>query len=93
LGKREEKSEEQIKDSIKKSGYDPKQDPLMPRLFRKYDPSKSTIITKKRRSVQDDSMQKFDNSKMYKPGQGYGSQRTYLCINPYRQMSKNKDYA
>jgi len=43
LGKREEKTEEQIKLQIKTSSYDPKSDPLMPRLFRKFDPSKSTI--------------------------------------------------
>jgi hypothetical protein len=24
---------------------------------------------------------------------GYGSQRTYLCINPYRAMSKNREFA
>jgi hypothetical protein len=29
---------------------------------------------------------------MYKPGGGFGSQRTYLCINPYRSMSKNPLY-
>lgn len=40
-----------------------------------------------------ESVGKFDNSKMYKPGQGYGSQRTYLCINPYRQMAKNREFA
>ena len=43
LGKREEKTEEQIKEQMKHSSYDPKSDPLMPRLFRKFDPSKSTI--------------------------------------------------
>ena len=44
LGKREEKTEEQIKDIIKQSTYDPKSDPLMPRLFRKFDPTKSTVL-------------------------------------------------
>jgi hypothetical protein len=38
-------------------------------------------------------MQKYDNSKIYRAGNGYGSQRTYLCINPYRAMSKNREFA
>ena len=49
LGKREEKSEEQIKEIIKQSTYDPKSDPLMPRLFRKFDPTKSTVMQSRRR--------------------------------------------
>jgi hypothetical protein len=69
----------------------------MPRLFRKFDPSKSSIISSKhnkKQSIQmSESVGKFDNSKTYKTGQGYGSQRTYLCINPYRQMSKNREFA
>ena len=72
LGKREEKTEEQIKDNIKKSSYDPKSDPLMPRLFRKFDPSKSSIISSKHRrknSMQvSESVKKYDNGKLYKPG-------------------------
>ena len=39
------------------------------------------------------SREKFDNMKSYQPGQGFGSQRTYLCINPYRAMSKNRALA
>ena len=39
------------------------------------------------------SKERFDNSKSYAAGHGYGSQRTYLCINPYRQMSKNQHLA
>jgi len=35
LGKREEKSEEEIKMEISNHNYNPKADPLMPRLFRK----------------------------------------------------------
>ena len=93
LGKREEKTEDQIKKDIKKSSYDPKADPLMPRLFRKYDPKKSTVLSVKNRKNSMNSIGKFDNLKTYKAGQGYGSQRTYLCINPYRSMSKNKDFA
>lgn len=98
LGKREEKTEDQIKKDIKQSSYDPKSDPLMPRLFRKFDPSKSSIVSsyharKQSMGQLSESVGKFDNSKLYKPGQGYGSQRTYLCINPYRQMSKNRDFA
>jgi len=50
LGKREEKSEDEIQDQMKKSRYDPKSDPLMARLFRKVDPKKSTIIAAKRRT-------------------------------------------
>lgn len=40
LGKREEKTDEEIKDNMKDNTlkYDPKNDPLMPRLFRKFDP-------------------------------------------------------
>jgi len=50
LGKREEKSDHEIKESIKEGlkTYDPKADPLMPRLFRKFDPSKSNIISHNR---------------------------------------------
>ena len=43
LRKREEKTDEEIIEQMKNSSYDPKADPLMPRLFRKFDPSKSTI--------------------------------------------------
>jgi hypothetical protein len=35
--------------------------------------------------------EKFSNNKSYKAGEGYGSQRTYLCINPLRSMSKNRE--
>jgi hypothetical protein len=77
LGKREEKTEEQIKKEIKQSSYDPKSDPLMPRLFRKFDPSKSSIISSKMNKKQSiaisESIGKFDNTKTYKSGQGYGS--------------------
>ena len=45
LRKREEKSDEEIKSIMKNSTYDPKADPLMPRLFRKFDSSKSTILS------------------------------------------------
>ncbi len=32
---------------MKQAKYDPKADPLMPRLFRKFDPTKSQIIMAK----------------------------------------------
>ena len=48
LGKRETKTEDEIKSQISNSRYDPKNDPLMGRLFRRYDPHKSTIIQAKR---------------------------------------------
>ena len=38
LGKREIKTEEEIKQQIKTSGYNPGQDPLMGRIQRKYNP-------------------------------------------------------
>lgn len=78
---------------MKNSTYDPKADPLMPRLFRKFDSSKSTILSHRRTFQTLSSKERFDNSKSYGPGEGYGSQRTYLCINPYRAMSKNKQLA
>lgn len=93
LRKREEKTDEEIKDTMKNSAYDPKADPLMPRLFRKFDASKSTILSQRRTFQSMSSKERFDNSKSYQAGQGYGSQRTYLCINPYRAMSKNKQLA
>jgi len=68
----------------------------MPRLFRKFDPNKSTIMQSKRNERSfglSKSLSKFDNQKIYKSGDGYGSQRTYLCINPLRSMSKNKEFA
>ena len=76
LRKREEKSDEEIKNAMKNSSYDPKADPLMPRLFRKFDASKSTILSSKRNSYSlrgFDSKERFDNSKMYKPKEGVGS--------------------
>ena len=75
LGKRELKTEEQIKLQMSQSRYDPKSDPLMPRLFRKYDPSKSSIMQSKKRNgmMSTRSVSQYDNSKMYKVGQGYGS--------------------
>ena len=95
LRKREDKTDEEIQTNMKKSVYDPRKDPLMPRLFRKFDPAKSTILQEKRRRTSMhpfDSKERFENSKMYPSKMGYGSQRTYLCINPYRQC-KNKDLA
>ena len=67
----------------------------MPRLFRKFDPAKSTIINAKKRkgSLSEFPIQKFDNSRVYRSGMGHGSERTYLCINPYRSMAKNKQLA
>lgn len=76
--------------------YDPKSDPLMPRLFRKFDPSKSTVLTMSRARDQMSifsNASQFDNNKVYKKGEGHGSQRTYLCINPLRSMIKNREYA
>jgi hypothetical protein len=64
----------------------------MGRLFRKYDSSKSTIITKKHWKKQSE-MEKFDNSKMYRSGKGHGSASTYLCINPIKSLSKNREFA
>ena len=80
---------------MKASRYDPKSDPLMPRLFRKFDPTKSTIIMAKRKGSLASliSANRYDNSKHYTPGAGHGSQRTYLMINPLRQMSKNRELA
>ena len=84
---------------MKNSNYDPKADPLMPRLFRKFDPSKSDIIMGRRALRGGSSIttlrnkEKFNNLKTYAAGKGYGSKGTYLCINPYRQMSKNKELA
>ena len=68
----------------------------MPRLFRKFDPNKSTVLQSKRNERSfglSKSLSKFDNGRVYQSGEGYGSQRTYLCINPLRSMSKNKDFA
>lgn len=93
LGKREDKTEKEVVDRLKKSKYDPRTDPLMPRLFRKVDASKSTITTHKRKGSHMISMEKFDNSKIYSKGAGHGSQRTYLCINPLRSIGKNREYA
>ena len=36
---------------MKNSNYDPKADPLMPRLFRKFDSSKSTITQMKNKKT------------------------------------------
>jgi hypothetical protein len=95
LRKREEKTDAEIKDGMKNSKYDPKSDPLMPRLFRKYDSTKSTIIMAKKKGSLASlrSLQRFDNSKQYSAGSGHGSKRTYLCINPLRSMSKNRGLA
>lgn len=73
LGKRECKNEAELKAQIKQGKYDPKNDPLMPRLFRKFDASKSTIISSKRGRFSEKSFSQFDNNKIYKSGQGYGS--------------------
>lgn len=73
LRKREEKSDEEIKSTMKNSTYDPKADPLMPRLFRKFDSSKSTILSNRRTFQTMSSKERFDNSKSYGPGEGYGS--------------------
>ena len=44
LGKREEKSVEQIQADMKMKSYHPKSDSLMPRLFRKYNPNASRSV-------------------------------------------------
>ena len=44
LGKREEKSVEQIQADMKMKSYTPKSDSLMPRLFRKYNPNASRSV-------------------------------------------------
>jgi len=59
---------------MKSSKYDPKSDPLMPRLFRKFDPKKSSIIQAKRMgSAFQSNISKFENGQVYKSGGGYGS--------------------
>lgn len=96
LRKREEKTDEEIAYGLKTSKYDPKSDPLMPRLFRKFDPTKSQVIMSKARKgslTGIKSVQKFDNSKMYSAGSGAGSQRTYLMMNPKRRFDKNPELA
>ena len=65
----------------------------MPRLFRKFDASKSTIISSKRGRFSEKSFSQFDNNKIYKSGHGHGSQNTYLCINPLKSMIKNQEFA
>jgi hypothetical protein len=90
LRKREDKTDEEIKQQMRNNSYDPKSDPLMPRLFRKFDNTKSKIIMDKLNQGSIFS-EKFSNNKSYKAGEGYGSQRTYLCINPLRSMSKNRE--
>ncbi len=72
---------------MKNARYDPKADPLMPRLFRKFDPTRSTIIMAKKRGgslANLSSFKRFDNSKQYSTGSGHGSRATYLMINPLR---------
>ena len=99
LSKREEKTDEEIQEGLRASKYDPKADPLMPRLFRKFDSSKSTILASQKAKRRGStlrpiaSMQRFDNSKSYMSGSGAGSSRTYLCINPLRNFTKNRDLA
>ena len=64
----------------------------MPRLFRKFDPTKSQIIMSKARKgslTNIGSVQKFENSKMYSAGSGAGSERTYLMMDPTRRFDKN----
>lgn len=38
LGKRENKTDEELKQMMKQSNYQPNADPLMPRINRKYNP-------------------------------------------------------
>ena len=59
----------------------------MPRLFRKFDPTKSQIIMAKQRKgslINVGSVQKFDNSKMYSAGGGARGKGTFLMMNPKR---------
>jgi hypothetical protein len=44
LGKREEKSVEMLKHDMSTRSYNPKNDPLMPRLFKKYNPNASRSV-------------------------------------------------
>lgn len=67
----------------------------MPRLFRKFDPTKSTILQSKKRFFSGNNsksqISKFDNNKSYMSGEGYGSQRTYLCIKSLRQRRESAE--
>ena len=94
LAKREGKTDDEIKHGIKTGKYNPKKDPLMGRLFRKFDSKKSVMVQSAiaRRRGQSSILEasKFENHVRYKSGTGHGSTRTYLMINPLKMMSKNK---
>lgn len=44
LGKREEKSAQQLKADMSMKSYNPRNDPMMPRLFKKYNPNASQSL-------------------------------------------------
>ena len=60
LGKRETRSDEEIKDQMKNSSYLPQNDPLMQRINRKYNPmaSQTSILSRMRLNTQDSRMTK-----------------------------------
>ena len=68
LGKREEKSVEQIQADMKMKSYTPKNDSLMSRLFRKYNPnasrsviSNSSVLLSKKGGL-NNSINTYDNN-------------------------------
>lgn len=70
------KTDEDIKDEMAQKKYDPKQDKLMPRLFRKFDPAKSTVLSMSRAKDQISvfsNASQYDNNKIYRKGEGFGS--------------------
>lgn len=46
LGRREEKSDKELRRELSQKAYDPRTDPLMPRLFRKVNHTMGTIKSK-----------------------------------------------
>ena len=68
LGKREGKSEQELNRIITKNRYNERADPLMPKLFRKLDASKSTIHSSHKGHVSSKSVSHYDLG-----FKGYGS--------------------
>lgn len=69
LGKRENKTEEEIKQMIKESNYQPNADPLMNRITRKYNPQVSiySVSSRPRLHTVDSRTSKNINSKILRP--------------------------
>jgi len=79
LGKREEKSAQQLKADMSMKSYQPRNDPMMPRLFKKYNPNMSQSLISQSSIASKKQLNKYDNE-----GSQFNRERYTLVNHPLR---------